>query len=200
MVLISVLRVDLLIFFILICALVGSLGGFNQRSIKKIVTYSSIIHSRWLIVIVLINIKLWINYFLIYSTITICFIVIISSINIERTKRIIYYKNRLFYKLTFSINILSLGGMPPFLGFLGKFILITFLIKNSFNIIIMLILITTSILGLFFYIKIVYSFIMVNSTTLINTALLKKVNIDKQLIIVISLMLNCVVPFIVILT
>jgi len=179
---------------------VGSLGGFNQRSIKKIVTYSSIIHSRWLIVIVLINIKLWINYFLIYSTITICFIVIISSINIERTKRIIYYKNRLFYKLTFSINILSLGGMPPFLGFLGKFILITFLIKNSFNIIIMLILITTSILGLFFYIKIVYSFIMVNSTTLINTALLKKVNIDKQLIIVISLMLNCVVPFIVILT
>lgn len=67
------------------------------------------------------------------------------------------------FKIIFILNILSLGGLPPFLGFLAKFIVARSLIRIKFRWIILIILITASLIALFFYCKIIYVSLIINS-------------------------------------
>jgi hypothetical protein len=53
---------------ILISTIVGSIRGLNQTSIWKILTYSSINHTRWILIALTTNENVWILYFIIYST------------------------------------------------------------------------------------------------------------------------------------
>lgn len=67
-------------------------------------------------------------------------------------------KNK-FIKLFIFINFLSLGGLPPFLGFYPKLLII--LKTNNFILIIIIIIFT--IISLFIYLRIIFSFLILNS-------------------------------------
>lgn len=175
------------------------IGGFNQNSIKKILAYSSILHSRWILSIIIINIKIWLNYFLIYSVITVRIISIIMINQIKDIKRIIFNKIPFKQKIIFILNIFSLAGLPPFLGFLGKFLIITYLLNYNFNLFIMTILIISSLIGLFFYIKIIYSMLMVKNNS-INLLTTEKYRNIKTILINFSILANLIIPVIILLT
>ena len=53
---------------ILISTVVGSIGGLNQTSIRKILTYWSINHTGWILIALTTSENLWLVYFTIYWT------------------------------------------------------------------------------------------------------------------------------------
>nr|YP_010946570.1 NADH dehydrogenase subunit 2 [Margattea concava]WGO57288.1 NADH dehydrogenase subunit 2 [Margattea concava] len=137
--------------------LIGSIGGINQSSIRKMLTYSSINHVGWMLSALMIGETMWIMYFVIYSMLTTTIIMIIQLLNISFTNQINMINNNLWLpKFSMSLSLLSLGGLPPFLGFLPKWIIIQVLTNNNmiFQIAIMVIL---SLMTLYYYMRICYS-------------------------------------------
>nr|SSD62313.1 NADH dehydrogenase subunit 2 [Parides photinus] len=141
--------------------IISTLGGFNQTSLRKIMAFSSINNLGWMLMSLMISNNLWLFYFLFYSFFTsiVCFTFHMFNI---------FFINQLFiinmnYSIKFSlmINFLSLSGLPPFLGFFPKWIIINFLINNNF-LMICFIFIMMSLIMMFIYIRIIYSSIMFN--------------------------------------
>lgn len=145
------IRVFFLIIFICLSAIIGRVRGLIQTSIKKIIIYSSIRHLRWLIRSLLINNWMWFDYLLIYSIILIVLIINLKKNNINFISKIINLKQFQFFFI--SISLLCLGGLPPFSGFLIKFIVLVELRALNFNFLIFF-LILSSVFNLFFYLRI----------------------------------------------
>nr|APX39416.1 NADH dehydrogenase subunit 2 [Altica palustris] len=148
---------------IILSGLTGSLMGFNQISLRKILAYSSINHIAWMLAS-LLNFKiLWSIYFSIYTIINISIIMIFSKLNIFFSSQInMSLNSNKLLKLFFLMNFFSLGGLPPFLGFLPKWLIIETLISNnSYGLSIILILMT--LVTLYFYIRLTFSTLMFSS-------------------------------------
>ena len=139
----------ILLFFILASAAIGAIGGLAQTSLRVILAFSSVAHLSWLLRGILITNWNWVSYFLVYSFILIS---LISTLYPNSTNSI----NQIFSKLPFltsifiSFIILSLGGLPPFIVFLPKLILVKSLIESPFFLL-TLPLFLTSFVRLFFY-------------------------------------------------
>nr|QRW36293.1 NADH dehydrogenase subunit 2 [Graptodytes varius] len=149
---------------IMISSMIGSIGGLNQINLKKILAYSSINHIGWMLSSFLINEMMWFLYFFIYSFINLTIIHMFNKFNINMLKQMFMSIND--YKINFFmiLNFLSLGGLPPFLGFLPKWMIIQNLSYNFFFLIFFMIMMT--LITLYFYIRISYSGIMINNNKL----------------------------------
>nr|APX40616.1 NADH dehydrogenase subunit 2 [Psylliodes chrysocephala] len=170
-------NMNMMLFFtliIIISSIIGGIYGINQVSLRKILAYSSINHIAWMLASMLNNKMIWMIYFIIYSLITLNIILIFYFFNI-------FYINQLFnslnsnkmFKMLFILNFFSLGGLPPFLGFLPKWLVINFLINNNFYML-SLILVIFTLLTLFFYIRITFSTLMFK----MNESLIKPMKIN----------------------
>nr|YP_009050414.1 NADH dehydrogenase subunit 2 [Lobocla bifasciata]AIC37409.1 NADH dehydrogenase subunit 2 [Lobocla bifasciata] len=154
-------NINFLMFIMLLNTIIGAISGINQTSLRKLMSFSSINNLGWMLSAILISETLWIMYFFIYSFIIsmMCFMFYIFNI---------YFINQLFIfnmnsllKFFIFINFLSLGGLPPFLGFFPKWIIINFMM-NMGSYIICFIFLMMSLITLFFYIRIIYSCILFN--------------------------------------
>nr|YP_009000412.1 NADH dehydrogenase subunit 2 [Argas lagenoplastis]AHF21600.1 NADH dehydrogenase subunit 2 [Argas lagenoplastis] len=142
---------------LLMSTTVGSLGGWNQNSIRKILAFSSITHIGWMISLIMNAKTWWLMYFFIYSFIITTFIFFVSKMNISFISQISFLNEPLM-KISFIMTLLSLGGMPPMLGFLVKLLTIKIIILSMPMI--LLVIIPSSLLNLFFYMRIMYPFLM----------------------------------------
>lgn len=170
---------------IIISVTIRGIMGINQNRTRKILSYSSINHIGWMLRTTLINHSLWLIYFIIYSLTTINITIIFKNLNISFINQIInsINKNKLT-KIVFSLNFLSLGGIPPFIGFIPKWITINNLIQQKmFTITLIIILIT--LLTLVFYIRILFSsrVIIISETKLIKNEPKNEILITFNLII-----------------
>lgn len=120
------LKISNYIFIIIILStLIGRIGGLNQIRLRKILAYSSINHIGWIIRTFLNNEIIWILYFIIYSVISLTLTLMFNNFNIFFLKQIyLLIRKNYIIKFRILLNILSLGGLPPFLGFLPKWIII----------------------------------------------------------------------------
>nr|ARH55026.1 NADH dehydrogenase subunit 2 [Haliplus sibiricus] len=149
-----------IILIILLSTMIGSIGGLNQTSLRKLLTYSSINHIGWMISSFLINNLLWMIYFMIYSIISITLILIMNKMNLFYMKQIFMMLNyNIIIKFMILLNLLSLGGLPPFLGFLPKWMIIQYMSINYIYLILFMIMMT--LITLFFYLQISYSSLMI---------------------------------------
>jgi NADH-ubiquinone oxidoreductase chain 2 len=144
-------------------SIVGIIGGLNQIELKKILTFSSIIHSAWLISVIFISDKLWWAYYSIYCLLLISVITPCSVLKISTLNRINYTQINIKCKILVILNLLSIAGLPPFLGFSIKIIAIRSLISLNFNKILIIILIVSSLIAFYFYARLMYSTILVFS-------------------------------------
>nr|YP_009236704.1 NADH dehydrogenase subunit 2 [Telchinia bonasia]AMJ17173.1 NADH dehydrogenase subunit 2 [Telchinia bonasia] len=148
-----------LIFIMIFNVLIGAFGSFNQSSLRKLMAFSSINNLGWMISALLISESLWLTYFLFYSMFLFisCFIFYIT--NMFFINQLFNFNFNYFIKFTIMLNFLSLGGLPPFLGFFPKWLVINYLILNKFFIT-TFIFIMGSLIMLFVYIRIIYSSFM----------------------------------------
>nr|YP_010271066.1 NADH dehydrogenase subunit 2 [Neptis raddei]UJY98833.1 NADH dehydrogenase subunit 2 [Neptis raddei]UZS91065.1 NADH dehydrogenase subunit 2 [Neptis raddei] len=139
--------------------LVGAISSFNQTSLRKLMAFSSINNLGWMISSMIISENLWFIYFIFYSIFTFISCFLFYIINMFYINQLFFFNMNFFIKISIMINFLSLGGLPPFLGFFPKWLVINYLLNNNF-IIISFIFIMSSLILLFVYIRIIYSSLM----------------------------------------
>nr|ATL15423.1 NADH dehydrogenase subunit 2 [Callosobruchus analis] len=142
---------------ILISTILGGIYGLNQISLRKILAYSSINHIAWMLASMLYFKMIWLLYFIVYSILIINLIIIFRYFNIFYINQLnlIFNSNKLL-NFFFMMNFLSLGGLPPFLGFLPKWLTIMNLIYNQFYSL-TLVLIIFTLITLFYYVRLTFS-------------------------------------------
>nr|APX40798.1 NADH dehydrogenase subunit 2 [Phyllotreta tetrastigma] len=166
----------LILLSIISSSIIGSIYGLNQISLRKILAYSSINHLAWMLTSFIENKIIWIHYFAIYSLILINIIYIFNYFKLFYIYQLflVNNKNKLI-KLIFSLNLLSLGGLPPFIGFMPKWLTLNFLMmKKLFLISIILILFT--LITLYFYCRIIFSNLTFNMNENLINFFNKKLN------------------------
>nr|QNE85655.1 NADH dehydrogenase subunit 2 [Trichina bilobata] len=153
---------SLMIIFMLLSIIIGSLGGLNQTSLKKIMAFSSINHLGWMLAAMMSNEMMWMTYFIIYSFLSLNLIYFFNLFKM-------FHINQLFstffssktVKFSLMMNILSLGGLPPFIGFFPKWIVIQYLTFNN-QMFLMFLMTSMTLITLFFYLRMCYSAFILN--------------------------------------
>jgi NADH:ubiquinone oxidoreductase subunit 2 (subunit N) len=112
-------------------------------------------------------------------------IIPLSYLKAKNTNKINTLPSKSSLKVAILVNLLSLAGLPPFLGFLPKITVIRSLIFYSLtNFFTSLVLIVSSIVTLYFYLRIAYSSIIIfNQTPAIEIKTQKFPNPLKKLTI-----------------
>nr|YP_011004677.1 NADH dehydrogenase subunit 2 [Yunleon longicorpus]WPT28317.1 NADH dehydrogenase subunit 2 [Yunleon longicorpus] len=152
------------IYFIIIASIfIGSVGGFNQTNLRSLMAYSSINHLGWMLSSLLISLTYWTIYFIFYTILSLSIIYMFFYFNIFYFSQIFSHLNN-FPVIKFSMfcNFLSLGGLPPFTGFLPKWIIIQNLSMSYMSLVSIMVVLT--LITLFFYIRLTYSAFMMYTT------------------------------------
>lgn len=127
---------------------VGATGGLNEIDIRKLIAFSSIRHIGWIAIGAILTTSLWALYLLTYIFISSTLITALYKININYIRQLtLKNKDSIFIIVLF----LSLGGFPPLLGFAPKWAILIKTIDLSLSLTVVLIL--TSVLTLFYYIR-----------------------------------------------
>nr|AYN60847.1 NADH dehydrogenase subunit 2 [Limenitis doerriesi] len=149
-------NLNFLYFIMIFNVLIGTIGSFNQTSLRKLMAFSSINNLGWMISSIIISENLWMIYFIFYSIFSFIMCFLFYIINTFFINQLFFFNMNFLIKISIMINFLSLGGLPPFLGFFPKWIVINYLLNNNFFII-SFIFIMSSLILLFVYIRIIYS-------------------------------------------
>jgi NADH-ubiquinone oxidoreductase chain 2 len=131
--------------------ILGPIINFNQNNRKSILAYSRISHAGWFITARICCQERWTPYFFSYRIL----LYIISKKTTHKTllqQSLIINQTNLFIAL---FLLLRLGGLPPFLGFFPKIIILQTTIKLEF-ISLTIILLISSITDLFIYTRLSY--------------------------------------------
>nr|AXS65741.1 NADH dehydrogenase subunit 2 [Staphylinoidea sp. 13 KM-2017] len=166
---------------IIICLIISGFMGINQISLRKILAYSSINHLGWMIASMFYSQTIWKFYFIIYSIISLNIIILFYNLNIFYLKQLFLKINNNFnLKFIFILNFMSLGGIPPFLGFLPKWLVIQALINMKMLLMAFLMIILT-LLTLYFYMRLSFSTLIINITQM--NYKINKINLIMPLIL-----------------
>lgn len=196
-ILLTSLNLHIIIASSVVSAIVGCIGGFNQIKIKIILTYSSIAHSAWIIRACLISNLTWITYFLIYRVISFSVIRFFKKSNIrENLNEINLWPVSNVLKILLILNIISLGGLPPLLGFLGKLIIINIMINTNI-IFYIIVLILRSLISLYFYCHMIYTATLFKS---LKIFIKSDKTITENFLPIATVSFNVIIPVVVILT
>nr|YP_010287624.1 NADH dehydrogenase subunit 2 [Botyodes principalis]UKT61955.1 NADH dehydrogenase subunit 2 [Botyodes principalis] len=155
------LNKNFLIIIIIMNSIIGAVGGLTQTSLRKLMAFSSINNLSWMISSMMISENLWMFYFFFYSFMISIMCFLFYFLNMFFINQLFFININFLIKLSLLINFLSLGGLPPFIGFFPKWIVINFLLNNNLYFL-TFIMIMMSLIMLFFYIRILYSSFMFN--------------------------------------
>nr|YP_009590071.1 NADH dehydrogenase subunit 2 [Magicicada tredecim]AWV83536.1 NADH dehydrogenase subunit 2 [Magicicada tredecim]AWV83549.1 NADH dehydrogenase subunit 2 [Magicicada tredecim]AWV83562.1 NADH dehydrogenase subunit 2 [Magicicada tredecim]AWV83575.1 NADH dehydrogenase subunit 2 [Magicicada tredecim]AWV83588.1 NADH dehydrogenase subunit 2 [Magicicada tredecim] len=163
-ILLSYLDMSLILFIVLSCFW-GSLGGLCYSSIRKILAYSSIYNLSWIFSGVMLMNYMWLVYFLIYSLSLFLTCYLFWTNNMNYLNQIFILFNNKITSLMLMVIFMSMGGLPPFLGFFPKFMMIYCLLINKMYFL-CLILVMTALLVLFYYLRVMMTGLMMNNMSL----------------------------------
>lgn len=167
--------------FIIINRIVGAVRGLTQLSLRKIIVYSSLVHSRWVFLAIKISLFKWVAYFAGYCLNSIILISLFYAWNVRFIKDIFNHKKDESQSTCLRLCIINLAGLPPFLGFYLKWIVLT---KASFIIpSLSVTVLISSLTRLWFYLRIIYSAILLSKNS-INLSL-RKITLNIIIVLII---------------
>jgi len=145
--------------FILANSLVGGLGGLGCLCMRKLIVFSSLGHTGWVLSSIYRIDYLWIEYFLIY-------ILVFSNLVYIFFSKVIYHikdiKEFSIKNLFIVILLVRFRGLPPFSLFIIKFYVISRLLRRA-GLFYILVLMFRSLIRLYYYLRVrVDSFITFN--------------------------------------
>nr|QQQ88789.1 NADH dehydrogenase subunit 2 [Hyalella armata] len=133
-------------------AVIGSIGGLMSVSLRKIMAYSSISHMSWVISSMFISNFTWLGYYAVYCLVLFCVLDLFKKESVFSINQMMLSGKAI--RIIMSVSLLSLGGLPPFSGFIPKFMVSVMLLQNS-SYFIFIVLLSSTFLSLFFYIRMV---------------------------------------------
>nr|AKN01339.1 NADH dehydrogenase subunit 2 [Entomovelia sp. YC-2015] len=168
-------------------AVMGAIGGLNH--LLKIMAFSSINHMGWMFICMKYQNEMWMKYLMIYSIMTITMILFMKTNSMNFINQMNMNTKTKTKKIMILIMMLSMGGLPPFIGFLPKWMVIQSLISSN-QIFTLLVLMMTSMITLFYYMRIISPIIMeMSSTNKYNTEMQK-----KNSFIMTNMLINTMLP------
>ena len=175
----------------LICAgssLIGGVGGINQTQIRALLAYSSIGHLGWIVFSLLYGDWIIKIYLLVYVLISTCVFTSLWYIDLRNIKRLVKFNQKKVLEIGIIIMLISLGGLPPLLGFVSKWLVISASITRAlWGVLFFLIL--GSLLRLFYYLSLFFCIFLGEAR---KSPLLLKSNVKLILLINIIIILNLV--------
>nr|YP_010397590.1 NADH dehydrogenase subunit 2 [Boreoheptagyia zhengi]UQJ73668.1 NADH dehydrogenase subunit 2 [Boreoheptagyia zhengi] len=156
------LNTNFFVIIILSSIFIGSLGGLNQTSLRKLMSFSSINHLGWMIAGMINSENLWFIYFLFYSILSFTIVFLFNNFKLFNINQMFgMYASSSIMKFLMFLSLLSLGGLPPFMGFMPKWLIIESLISmNMFFLLTFMV--TFTLITLFFYMRICYAAFLLN--------------------------------------
>nr|YP_009988795.1 NADH dehydrogenase subunit 2 [Chionoecetes japonicus x Chionoecetes opilio]YP_009988808.1 NADH dehydrogenase subunit 2 [Chionoecetes japonicus]QNM40281.1 NADH dehydrogenase subunit 2 [Chionoecetes japonicus x Chionoecetes opilio]QNM40294.1 NADH dehydrogenase subunit 2 [Chionoecetes japonicus] len=147
-------------------AVVGALGGLNNMSLRKIMAFSSINHMSWMFMALTISETMWLMYFIFYSTISISVVLLFNYLQIYNISSMLTLSPLTsITPLAIPMALLSMGGLPPFTGFIPKWILIQIMVDSNM-VISLVFLLSSTLITLFFYLRIIIPFFLLSSPSM----------------------------------
>nr|QFR15938.1 NADH dehydrogenase subunit II [Anolis cybotes]QFR15940.1 NADH dehydrogenase subunit II [Anolis cybotes]QFR15950.1 NADH dehydrogenase subunit II [Anolis cybotes] len=153
----------------LFSTIIGGWAGLNQTQTRKIMAYSSIAHLGWMATITSIMTNILIMNLIIYLLLTMA---MFSSLIITKSKTIqdtsTTWTNSPYLGILMMLTLLSLGGLPPFSGFIPKWLILEQLTTQ--NLVPLAFFMTmATLLSLFFYLRLTYTTTLTISPNTIQT-------------------------------
>nr|YP_010271058.1 NADH dehydrogenase subunit 2 [Spinactaletes boneti]UJY98016.1 NADH dehydrogenase subunit 2 [Spinactaletes boneti] len=161
---------------IIMSAIVGAVGAFNHTNMKLILTFSSIMNGSWMLSAIMMSMYAWMIYFIAYSIMIISLTQILQKNNSTEILSFNKSQNSKFTKISLVIIMLSLAGMPPFLGFNIKILIINILMQMN-DMFTAFILVMSSILTLYYYFRIILTPLMLSK----SNSLIENNNYTKKM-------------------
>nr|QQQ88906.1 NADH dehydrogenase subunit 2 [Hyalella kochi] len=149
---------------IVACAVIGSVGGLMSVSLRKVMAYSSISHMSWVLSSMLLSNFGWVSYYVMYSLVLICTLSVFNSMKMYTINQLTLSSVK--SRLVSGISLLSLGGLPPFTGFVPKFMVSVSLLQTN-TYFIFLVLLMGTFLSLFFYLRLVLVSVVLSSSNMV---------------------------------
>nr|YP_010561866.1 NADH dehydrogenase subunit 2 [Chionoecetes bairdi]UYX57827.1 NADH dehydrogenase subunit 2 [Chionoecetes bairdi] len=147
-------------------AVVGALGGLNNMGLRKIMAFSSINHMSWMLMALTISETMWLMYFIFYSVISISVILLFNYLQIYNISSMLTLSPLTsITPLAIPMALLSMGGLPPFTGFIPKWILIQIMVDSNMMISLVFLL-SSALITLFFYLRIIIPFFLLSSPSM----------------------------------
>nr|YP_009740732.1 NADH dehydrogenase subunit 2 [Calliptamus barbarus]QID03707.1 NADH dehydrogenase subunit 2 [Calliptamus barbarus] len=144
--------------------IIGAIGGLNQTSLRQLLAYSSISHLGWMISSLIVSENAWELYFIIYSLLSLIMVLLFKQMNLFFMNQIYSASNmKTEIKFMMFLSLLSLGGLPPFLGFLPKWIVMQSLVENNLTALMTIMVVLTTI-TLYYYMRISFSALIMSYT------------------------------------
>nr|YP_009123051.1 NADH dehydrogenase subunit 2 [Faxonius limosus]AJK90935.1 NADH dehydrogenase subunit 2 [Faxonius limosus] len=141
-----------------VSAVVGATGGLNQLYLRKIMAFSSINHMSWMFFAMILSEYCWLLYFSIYCLLSFLVVVNFYLQQAYHFSHLINSSFPLIPKIMSMMSLFSLGGLPPFLGFIPKWFIIQEMITSNYFYPLM-VLLMCSLVTLYFYIRLSISFL-----------------------------------------
>nr|UQJ73473.1 NADH dehydrogenase subunit 2 [Diamesa sp. 10XL] len=156
------LNMNFFIIVIILSIFIGSLGGLNQTSLRKLMAFSSINHLGWMVAGMMNSENLWMIYFMFYSFLSMAIIFMFNNFKLFNINQMFgLFNSNSIVKFMMFLSLLSLGGLPPFMGFLPKWLIIESLINMNMFFLLTL-MVTFTLITLFFYLRICYAAFLLN--------------------------------------
>nr|UJH19397.1 NADH dehydrogenase subunit 2 [Bactrocera neohumeralis]UJH19436.1 NADH dehydrogenase subunit 2 [Bactrocera tryoni]UJH19449.1 NADH dehydrogenase subunit 2 [Bactrocera tryoni] len=147
---------------IIASTITGSLGGLNQTSLRKLMAFSSINHLGWMLAAMQANESMWCIYFSFYTFLSFSLTFMFNNFKMFHINQLFNsFFNSKILKFILFLNLLSLGGLPPFIGFLPKWLVIQLLVLKS-QYMLMTIMTVMTLITLFFYLRLCFAAFMLN--------------------------------------
>jgi len=184
-----------IIFFLLLIAagsrLVGGIGGINQTQLRALLAYSSIAHLGWIVFCCFLREARLEAYFGIYFFISLCIFLVIWNIEVNLVFQAFssFFGRNVIARFSFILFFLSLGGIPPLLGFAPKWMVLN-LGRERNLFFILIILIIGSLLRLFYYLSLIFSSFFSSSSVFFKELNFSENNYFLNIILVVGTGLN----------
>lgn len=144
---------SLLYLRVILRGFIGAAGGLNEISLRKLLAFSSINHLGWILIPIIEFSLFWIVYFLCYCLLVFMVIFNFRSLKIYHLNQMLSFLTSNISKICLAVRLLSLGGIPPLLGFFPKWGLLQFIRLNS-SLFVLVFIIFIRVITLFFYTRI----------------------------------------------
>jgi len=155
--------VDLVALICILTMSVGNIIAIKQTNIKRMLGYSSIAQAGYILigfcVGTALGIKAVLFYILVYSVMNLgafgCVVLISNSINSDEIQDYAgLYKREPLAASLLAVFLLSLAGIPPLAGFLGKFFVFAAAIEARFFIV-AVVAVINSVIALYYYVQVI---------------------------------------------
>nr|YP_220588.1 NADH dehydrogenase subunit 2 [Harpiosquilla harpax]AAT85818.1 NADH dehydrogenase subunit 2 [Harpiosquilla harpax] len=182
----------LILLIVVTSALVGALGGINQLMLRKMMSYSSIGHTAWMLSALLISEALWVIYFFVYCITSITIALFFYHKQAYHLSHLISSASQKTQQSTIMfMSLLSLGGLPPFTGFIPKWITIQELAVSNYSFLAFFLIMGT-LINLYYYLRLTLNSFMMNPPMLkwqfMQESTMSSVNMTMMLLNILGLL------------